>query len=182
MRKGNMTILASILAIALVAAGVGAGTLAWFSDTETSTGNVFTAGTLTLEGEPNGQWTVGNMKPEDTIIKTLTVKNTGSLDGYLYGRITYTGSSPDLGTKLDVISWTEGTLTFDPDVMLNVFCSQTGTSFIEGENWMPYGLLEDGQEYTFSITIHWPQTSNDNLYQGADLDFKIELLLHQEDV
>jgi len=37
MKKGNVTILASILAIALVAAGVGAGTMAWFSDTETTT-------------------------------------------------------------------------------------------------------------------------------------------------
>ncbi len=38
MKKGNVTILASILAIALVAAGVGAGTMAWFSTVPVTAG------------------------------------------------------------------------------------------------------------------------------------------------
>lgn len=48
MRKGNMTILASILAIAFVAAGVGMGTMAYFSETE-GAAITFTAGTVDLQ-------------------------------------------------------------------------------------------------------------------------------------
>lgn len=38
----------SILAIGIAAAMLGAGTFAYFSDTETSSGNTFTAGTIDL--------------------------------------------------------------------------------------------------------------------------------------
>ena len=41
-------ILMSILVIGVVAMAAGAGTFAWFSDTETSEGNTFTAGTIDL--------------------------------------------------------------------------------------------------------------------------------------
>jgi len=63
-----------ILALFLVIGLVGAGTYAWFQDTETSEDNVFTAGTLVLEirdhqvgwGEPViGTWTAENMAPGD---------------------------------------------------------------------------------------------------------------------
>lgn len=42
-------VLFSLLVIGVVAAVAGAGTMAFFSDTETSTGNTFTAGTLDLK-------------------------------------------------------------------------------------------------------------------------------------
>ena len=45
--------LISVMCIALVAMTAGAGTLAYFSDTETSTGNSFTAGTLDLKVDWN---------------------------------------------------------------------------------------------------------------------------------
>ena len=87
--KKNMTILASILAIALVAAGVGAGTLAWFSDTETSTGNSFTAGTMDIKvgGEDDGgtvwTFTETNMKPGTAGSHTFVVTNAGTIPGTL---------------------------------------------------------------------------------------------------
>jgi predicted ribosomally synthesized peptide with SipW-like signal peptide len=49
MRKGNVTILASILAIALVASGVGMGTMAYFTDLETAKTGQITAGTLDMK-------------------------------------------------------------------------------------------------------------------------------------
>lgn len=53
MRKGNMTMLTSVFVMALVAAGIGMGTMAYFSDVEMSTGNTFTAGTIDLiMGDP----------------------------------------------------------------------------------------------------------------------------------
>jgi len=57
-------LLLSALTLLLVIGLVGAGTYAWFQDTETSTGNTFTAGTLDLKirdftGLESGQWKDG---------------------------------------------------------------------------------------------------------------------------
>lgn len=69
--------LISVLCIGLIAMTAGAGTFAHFSDTETSTGNTFTAGTLDLKvsdgDEPDfddgvtATWTCSDMKPGDTV-------------------------------------------------------------------------------------------------------------------
>ena len=71
----------------LVMALVGGGTWAYFSDVETSTGNVLTAGTLDLNldgGNTNVvKFTVSNLKPGDSDNGTWTVRNVGSLTGYL---------------------------------------------------------------------------------------------------
>lgn len=61
--RGNQ-FLASLLSIGIFASIVGAGTYAYFSDTETSTGNTMTAGVLDL-------WVNG----QDTMILTLGVSN-----------------------------------------------------------------------------------------------------------
>lgn len=73
-------ILMSLMAIALVIGLVGAGTIAFFSDTETSTDNTFTAGTLNIE-LGTSSWSAGfnSMKPGDTVTFTLPVNNVGSM-------------------------------------------------------------------------------------------------------
>jgi predicted ribosomally synthesized peptide with SipW-like signal peptide len=83
-------ILVSMMVIGLVAALAGAGLYAYFSDTETSTGNTFTAGTLDLkvDGQDDGgtvaYYTLSNMKPGDvTVYYKWVLKNTGSLPGKL---------------------------------------------------------------------------------------------------
>jgi predicted ribosomally synthesized peptide with SipW-like signal peptide len=84
MKKGNVTILASILAIALVAAGVGAGTMAWFSGVQTGTGS-FKTGTLTLDTVSYSSWTLDNLSPGDEWTTSIQLHNTGSLDAmYVY--------------------------------------------------------------------------------------------------
>ena len=98
-------ILLGFLVIAAVLVFVAGGTLAYFSDTETSTGNTFTAGTLDLQvvspykGEPyegfppektyNGQNIPGieleDMKPGDpSIVWRMHVNNIGSINGVLF--------------------------------------------------------------------------------------------------
>ena len=76
--------------IALVAAGVGMGTMAYFSDTETSTGNTVTAGTMDLELiVPT--FTLTDIFPcKDLDPITFTFQNDGSIPGYLYYKVTYT--------------------------------------------------------------------------------------------
>ena len=81
---------ASLLMIALGVAAVGAGTWAAYSDTETSTGNTFTAGTLdlTLDGHNDPivcKFTADGLKPGATWMDAgvIKLKNAGSVDGML---------------------------------------------------------------------------------------------------
>lgn len=76
-----------VLALLMVAGMAGAGTFAYFSDTEASTGNTFTAGTLDLKvgdvDDPNVvHVTLSDMKPgDDTGYYKWVLKNTGTLPG-----------------------------------------------------------------------------------------------------
>ena len=81
-------ILMSLMTIALVIGLVGAGTVAYFSDTETSTGNTFTAGKLNLkvdglDGANVVKFTVANTYPGASGGGTWTLLNAGSLAGYV---------------------------------------------------------------------------------------------------
>ena len=100
-------ILISLMAIALVIGLVGAGTMAYFNDTETSSGNTFTAGTLNLNvgGEnPNisPDFTLGPLAPGDSGTITYTLNNVGSIDGYLdlqgIGVVDTEGTNPESET------------------------------------------------------------------------------------
>jgi len=85
-------IIISLAVIGIVAAIAVGGTYAYFSDTETSTGNTFTAGTLDLK--VNGEdvfvpYSVSDLKPGDSRgTDTYTIKNNGSLPGRLSFKVT----------------------------------------------------------------------------------------------
>lgn len=81
-------LLGGVAATGAAAVGAGAGTMALFSDTEQSTGNSISAGTLDLvvadsdEGFGDGvsaTWTLSNAKPGDSVLADLTLQNAGSL-------------------------------------------------------------------------------------------------------
>jgi predicted ribosomally synthesized peptide with SipW-like signal peptide len=98
MRKGNMTVLASIFVIATMMFSMGLGTMAYFTDTKTSPGSTFTAGTLKLDsdGFASMTMTIDNMAPGDvTGDYVITIKNVGTLDLVWLGDWVITG-----GTKL----------------------------------------------------------------------------------
>ncbi|MCR4394800.1 MAG: CalY family protein, partial [Dehalococcoidales bacterium] len=93
-------ILVALMIGALVIGLVGAGALASFSDTESST-NTFTAGTLDLTvNDQNGQtvqFSWSNLKPGDQPHQKYTLKNIGSVPGYLdIENITVESSENDL--------------------------------------------------------------------------------------
>lgn len=66
--------------------GAGAGTWAYFQDTESSTGNSIDAGTLDLktsDSDDNGDgatgtWTISNARPGDSVMADLTLRNEGT--------------------------------------------------------------------------------------------------------
>lgn len=81
-------ILLSLAMIAMVSSVAVGATRAYFSDTETSTGNTFTAGTLDLDVDGNNgkntvKFTVANMKPGNQPNGTYRLNNVGSITGYL---------------------------------------------------------------------------------------------------
>jgi len=99
--KVKRKVLASLLVIAVVVGLVSAGTWAYFSDTETSSGNTFQAGTidLVLDETQAVSMQMPNMKPGDSASGTITVTNVGTLPGSLYITSKYVendmGGAPD---------------------------------------------------------------------------------------
>lgn len=82
--KKIMPLAASIALILIAGIFASAGSMAWFSDTETSGGNIATAGTLDLEvgSSPPATITVSDMKPgDDTGYYKWILKNTGTITG-----------------------------------------------------------------------------------------------------
>ncbi|MEK7565943.1 MAG: TasA family protein [Patescibacteria group bacterium] len=80
-------IVLSLIVLALAGSVAIGATRAYFSDTETSTGNTFSAGTLDLNldsGNTNVvKFTVSNKAPGDTGTGTWTIKNVGTVNGFL---------------------------------------------------------------------------------------------------
>jgi predicted ribosomally synthesized peptide with SipW-like signal peptide len=78
----NKKILISLSVIAAVAALAIGGTIAYFSDTETSTGNTFTAGTIDISVDNMNPWTgqfkLEDMKPSYVDYINFEIQNTGS--------------------------------------------------------------------------------------------------------
>lgn len=76
----NKKILVSLSMIAAIAAIVVGGTIAYFSDTETSTGNTFTAGNLDLTTVSTGMpFALTNLKPGDTGSGKVALTNAGTI-------------------------------------------------------------------------------------------------------
>lgn len=80
-------ILLSLVMVGVVSALAVGTTSAYFSDTETSTGNTFAAGTLdlNLDGANTNviKFTLANLVPGDTGTGYWTIKNVGTINGYL---------------------------------------------------------------------------------------------------
>jgi len=141
----NKKILISLSVIAVVAAIAVGGTIAYFNDTETSTGNTFTAGTLNLKVGDNDptDWNfqVGGIKPGDSGSKEVVLQNTGSIDGYLH-------------------------ITFANLVDDDVSCPESEQN--EGRD-TTCGAGEDGElAENLDILVYLDENSNDSFNLGLD--------------
>ena len=79
----NKKMLLSLLVIGVVSVSAGAGTWAYFTDEEVTSGNTFTAGTvdLSLDAETiTIELGADNMKPGDSKTLTIPLSNLGTLD------------------------------------------------------------------------------------------------------
>ncbi len=97
----NKKIILSMLTIGAVLAMVTGATTALFSDTETSTGNTFSAGTIDISVNNLNPWsnvghfTIADMKPSEVHYKEVTLKNVGS-------------NPADIWKKIDITGYTDG--------------------------------------------------------------------------
>jgi hypothetical protein len=109
MRKGNVMILASIFTMLLVAMGVGAGTMAWFSTEEEVTDTyTFASGTMEMEITTGSYTFPSNWAPGDEYGPVdIKIKNTGTIDIWsLAGSMTLSGSFA-LADKIEITQWDE---------------------------------------------------------------------------
>src|SRR3989339_1504122 len=117
-------IIISLAIVLAVGAIVTAATTAYFSDTETSTGNTFTAGTLTLDVLNQNETTplnvaVTNWAPGDEALVNFDVLNSGSLPmnirGFAAGSWNFTPEYPDKVKVTKVERWNDGWVTLASD-------------------------------------------------------------------
>jgi predicted ribosomally synthesized peptide with SipW-like signal peptide len=202
--KRTKRILMSLMTIALVGALVGGGVYAYFSDTETSTGNTFTAGTLDLNldgGNTNVvKFTVGNVKPGDSGGGTWTVANVGSIAGYLdlescnVTEAIGTTTDPELADEPTALDTTQ----LGNYLMVHIFVDannngvwDAGETDVLGTNAAPAAINTIAASYDLNvslatsggtnyITLRWSvATATGNRIQGDSVTLNITFELQQ---
>ena len=198
-------ILLSLMTIAMVGALIGGGVFAYFSDTETSTENVFTAGTLDLNldgGNTNVvKFTVSNVKPGDSDGGTWTVANVGTIAGYL--DLESISVSEAIGTTTDPEEADEPTSADTTQLgnylMVHLFVDtnnngswDVGETDIFGTSAVPAAINTIAGNYELNlslvattgtnyITLTWSvATSTDNRIQGDSVTLNITFELKQQ--
>lgn len=175
----NRKILTSLLIIAMAAAAIGGGTLAWFTDSATITPNEFQAGTLKIRADETWAYEGGrleNWNPGDCTDKKVEVEVTGTKRAFLRMKVTetwqlvggspvvYTGrNAPNITWKVDGNTWPDGKWQMIED-------TTTGIKW-----WYYQGILDPDQTRTppsgpKKITVISKvclDTSTGNDYQGA---------------
>lgn len=199
-------ILISLAIIAVVGAvGFGA-TRAYFSDTETSTGNTFTAGTIDLAvesenpWESTGQFVFGNLEPSDDEDINVTLNNAGSNDVVIWKKVNVTSEIDNLQSEpeCDVEGgvWSAGVCSGQATAM-NDLSSQMVYSMKIGGNtnidktwgvkvsdindlWIPIGRLNVGQSLTVDQNYYFNELAG-NEYQGDQMTIDITFYAEQLD-
>lgn len=162
----NKKIILSVLVIGCIVTVAGAGTWAYFDDTEISGNNTITTGTIELTpGEGTlDSFTVDHIVPGDSqLIKTVTLKNTGDVKGYLYAEISTSneGAVKDLETTIDGQKMYNTAKIYLGDLPAN---GQSKTyeiryNFVETHNNQN---TQKNKAVTYTITYRLQQLKNNN--------------------
>lgn len=190
----------TILAVGVVAIGA---TQALFSDTETSTGNTFTAGSLDLTvdgGNTNVvKFTIPNMQPGNQPHRTYSLANVGTINGYLdLENITVTSFEngcvdPEAAdTTCDTPGQGQGELQNVLNLRLFVDYGKDGwistgdNVFFNGKmSTLPTSInlnqaMTAGSDYNIVALVDWWSTPDDNLAQGDGVTLDLTFELAQE--
>ena len=199
------SVLGSVLVIGVVAAMMTAGTQSLYSDTETSVGNTFTAGTLDLEiwDSGSGAWIddpevptvndlwnnmVNNLKPGDSGTIIIPVKNAGTIDGYADIHIMNVVNSPGVTTEPEPIldngelgSAILVNISYDSDgdgVADETLVSQETLDNLECIPYTASTALAGGSTANWIIDLWLPGTVGNEI-QGDSVTCDIEFSLDQ---
>jgi spore coat-associated protein N len=199
-------ILLSTLVILGLVGSVAAATRAAFSDTETSTGNTFAAGTLDLDVDGNNgtntvKFTVTNMQAGNQVIRTYRLNNVGTINGYLdlenivvaskengcaepeveAGDTTCTNPGNGEGELQNVLSLSK--LFWDTNC--NGWVEAGETTIFDGKvgtiatNYDANKLVNAGATQCVTAQFNWWSTADDNKAMGDDLTLDINFELAQ---
>jgi predicted ribosomally synthesized peptide with SipW-like signal peptide len=157
----NKKILLGMLMIGLISALAGAGVYSYFSDTETSTGNVFTAGTIDISIDPTSGQPVTldgyvDLKPCQTGYTTTTITNDGPNSATVWKHIT------NVENREHGITDAEG----------KYYAANPGSENWLISNWIHYDMaVYKPLDYSFMGTSTTYAFYKDN---GIDVDITVE--------
>ncbi|MBI4080867.1 MAG: hypothetical protein HY430_03810 [Candidatus Levybacteria bacterium] len=188
-RRMAMSGLSILTALGLLAGS----TLAAFSDTNTSSTNTFSTGSLDLQlsndgttfasGGVTATFGASNLGPGDTSpVGTLTIRNAGTLAATDID-IAFANVNSDLGTPLDAVLRVT-TLTYDGANILPSLTDTDSSGFIELDELAAQGLnglaLADlspaDHELVMQVTM---DPAADNSYQGDNVTTDLTVTLNQ---
>jgi predicted ribosomally synthesized peptide with SipW-like signal peptide len=201
MKKVLGLAIAALLLIGLVVGG----TLAYFSDTESTTGNTFTAGTIDLSVNGENPWTTAytteltDLKPcmTGTLTSTLTNEGTNPMD--VWKRITAvstgagTETEPEIAHPDSPATDIDGVIRYSMDIddtpeILETenFTISAGSHHLTGvttavkDHWMYLGVLAKGASMKVEQYYHMDKDTT-NWAQGDTMTFTIEFFAQQSE-
>ena len=182
-RMISRKLLAGLIVIGFVGFAIGWGTYSYFSDTETSSGNIFSAGTLDLKvngtDNPSAFFTVSNVMPGNSSSKSIVLSNSGTLAGKAYIHFKNVVDSPGTTPQPEPTP-DNGELSKN----LKIKVSNGTATVVEGflfdikSNSYLLGTIAGGGFLT--VTIEWsiPSTVGNEI-MGDSVTFDIEFSLEQ---
>ncbi len=204
--KNITKLLVMIVAVAALAIG---GTVAYFSDTETSTGNTISAGTIDISVDDQNPWSttylqkMSDLKPGESKTITFTMKNEGTNPAVIRKTIGNFVSTPVMNEpKCETLNggWNQSnktcSLTSAEDISkmilysMKVSVNDGADATVIPESWgitmedvkdlgVPLGTLLNAGD-TMKVTQTYKlKEEADNLYQGDSLAFDIKLYAEQ---
>jgi len=196
-------ILTAVFVVGLVATMAGAGIYAYFSDTETSTGNIFTAGTLNLQIRDGDEswgdgvtstWTMSNMKPGDTCTGFVGLRRLGTISAdHLEIACSNSVTDPpgpesdteegttDMDEAMEITHMLYYDDTWEVD-LLALLTDQNGNGIKDLDDFETQGfddLTPPNGATWFEMDLRFHPTLADNDYQGDTLTTTILFTLNQ---
>ena len=186
-------ILISLAIIAAVSALAVGFTVSYFNDTETSTDNTFTAGSIDIEvngqnpWEGTGYFTITDMKPCDVHYKEFTVQNVGENEVDVWKRFTTTETrgglhpeSEETEDPNDTINNIDDVIIYDLMIDNDVIIAEEDDVMVSDVSgyWLYLGKIEPGEEMEVIQSYHMKGDVT-NWAQGDEMDFTIELFAQQ---
>ncbi|NJE49524.1 SipW-dependent-type signal peptide-containing protein [Thermococcus sp. 9N3] len=183
----------ALLVVGVVLFGLGAGTWAYFDDTESSTGNYITADILNLKVSPdNSTWydgidvpsniTFGKVYPGWSGSDDVYVMNEGGLPGEVYLYLNYS-----LDENINPESETNGGQTLADVIYVKIYYNDElvwegylkDWTYDDPGNMLDLGPLDGGKtgKITVEASIDYEDAGND--IQGDKLTFDVHLYLKQ---